>query len=86
MKADLLKDARSYEQTKARKALLHGCAPGFEVVSKLLQERLQALQVQMLSAKTYESPSWALMQADKIGEARGLAYVIDLLTLDREKE
>lgn len=85
MKAELLVGLAS-PQKEERKALLHGCAPGFKVVEDVLVKRLAVLQRQMLSDKNYESPNWAMLQADMVGQAKAYQAVIELLTLDREKE
>ena len=36
------------------------------------------------SLSDYDSPSWALRQADKIGYARALKEIIEILTIDSE--
>lgn len=83
MKTDLLVGATTPAQKAERKAVLHGSAPGFGIVEEILRKRLENLQSQLLKP-AYDIPNWAMMQADKIGEARAYEYVIQLLTLDRE--
>lgn len=69
-----------------REALLRAAAPALDIVKRVLEDKLEELTSNALSKKNYESPSWALLQADAIGEARGIQYAIELLTLDQEKE
>lgn len=84
MKTDLLKGLAP--QAKAeRKAVLHGCAPGLKIVEDVLQEKLLELYAKLLKPQ-YDTPSWASLQADMVGEARAYKYVIELLSLDREKD
>lgn len=85
MKISLLKGL-TQDQRKEREQLLRSCAPALEIYRKALEERLEELTKEVLSKKLYESPSWALEQADRVGEARALQETIELLTLDREKE
>lgn len=74
----------SAEQKEERKAILKGSADGLNVIRDHLTEKLAQLQKSRLGKQDYGSPSWALLQADKVGEVRALIEVIDLLTLDRE--
>lgn len=83
MKAELLAGLTPEDKAK-RKAILYGSADGLQVIEDHLRKKVEQLQASRLGKQDYGSPSWALMQADKVGELRALLEVIDLLTLDRE--
>ena len=46
---------------------------------KILDEKVEASRVAVRSTNTYDSPSWALLQADQIGYERALYEVISLI-------
>lgn len=85
MKMELLKGVPDDKKAE-RKAILYGCANGFAIVENLLREKLAYLQRKSLGKQEYDSPSWALAQADAVGYMRALSEVIDLLALDREQK
>lgn len=85
MKLELLKGL-SPEKKAERKAILHGCANGFEIVENVLREKVATLFRTSLQRTDYDSPSWALTQADTVGYIRALQEVIELLALDREQK
>lgn len=72
------------DQKAERKAILLGSADGLKIVEDHLRKKVILLQASRLGKQDYESPSWALQQADKVGELRALLETIELLTLDRE--
>lgn len=45
----------------------------------LLDEKIESSRTKARSSNTYDSPSWALTQADSIGYERALFEVISLL-------
>lgn len=85
MKLELLKGLDP-EQKAQRKAILYGCANGFEIVEDVLREKVATLFRASLERREYDSPSWALEQADAVGYIRALHEVIELLALDREQK
>lgn len=73
------------EQKQEREVLLRSCSAALKVYKDLLEARLGELTKDVLSKKAYDNPAWALEQADRVGYARALNDLIELLTLDREK-
>jgi hypothetical protein len=58
-----------------------------ERLSAILEEKVDALRRDIRQKTTYESPSWAYVQADYIGYERAIYEVISLLSSNSvEKE
>lgn len=85
MKMELLKGLTK-DQRDEREQLLRSCSAALDIYRKVLEAKFEELTTEVLSKKSYESLSWAFEQADRVGYARALNDVIELLTLDREKE
>lgn len=83
MKAELLAGLGPVERQE-RETILRGCAPGFQIIKDVLEKRLKDKTTKLLN-RNYEVANWTYEQADTIGEARALKELIELLTLDREK-
>ena len=73
------------EQHQEREQLIRSCAAAIKIYKESLEARLAELTKEVLSKRSYDNPSWALEQADRVGYARALQDLIELLTLDREK-
>lgn len=58
---------------------LKACQPVLDRLSSILDQRTEASVSKQLSSVTYESPSWALVQADAIGYQRALKEIRELL-------
>lgn len=84
MRVELLRGLNE-DQKKEREQLLRSCSAALKVYKDTLEARLSDLTKEVLSKKAYDNPAWALEQADRVGYARALNDVIELLTLDREK-
>lgn len=84
MKVELLRGLNE-EQKQEREQLLRSCSAALKVYKDALEARLSDLTKEVLSKKAYDNPAWALEQADRVGYARALNDLIELLTLDREK-
>lgn len=41
-------------------------------------DRINSTEKEALSKRSYDSPSWPYLQADAIGEVRGLQYILEL--------
>lgn len=52
---------------------------------QLLNERIDSSRTAAISSKSYESPSWAYMQADTNGYERALQEVISILESEKSK-
>lgn len=83
MRSELAKGL-SPEAQAAREQQLYGSKLVLDLYKTILEEKLANLNAELVRAKNYDSPNWALKQADYVGAARTLQDVINLLTLDRE--
>lgn len=45
---------------------------------EIVTDRIISIEKEALSKKSYESPSWAYIQADTNGEIRGLHHILEL--------
>lgn len=84
MRSELIRGL-SPEAVKEREAILKGGRPTRQIYKQVLEGKYQQLIQKVLVEKNYTDPSWAAYQADMIGEARALKYMIELLTLDQEE-
>ncbi len=73
------------EAVKEREAILKGGRPTRQIYKQVLEGKYQQLMQRVLSEKNYTEPNWAHYQADIVGEALALKYMIDLLSLDQEE-
>lgn len=83
MRSELAKGLSS-EALDARQKQLYASKAVLDLYKTILEEKLANLNAELVRAKNYDSPNWALKQADYVGAARTLQDVINLLTLDRE--
>lgn len=51
-----------------------------KALTKYLDEKIKTEEIKALSTSTYDSPNWALLQADKNGYNRALNDLIKLLS------
>jgi hypothetical protein len=56
-----------------------------ELLRKLLEDRVAALDATHTKKTNYDSPSWAYAQADYVGAKRTLQEIIELVTTEEEK-
>ncbi len=73
------------EEKRERKELVLSARPTLDVLRGILVKRLKELDVLETSKESYDSPSWALQQADLIGSKRELKRMIDLLTIEERE-
>lgn len=78
MQESLLAGLSKEDREKVKECLLHSQV-SFDIIKSVLGKRLESLAKNPV--QDYDCPSWALKQADKLGEERGLKYVMALLTL-----
>lgn len=83
MRSELVKGLSS-EAQDARTKQLWASKTVLDLYKQILEAKLADLNAELVRAKNYDSPNWALKQADYVGAARTLQDVINLLTLDRE--
>lgn len=83
MRSELAKGLNS-EAQQAREQQLYASKAVLDLYKQILEAKLADLNAELVRAKNYDSPNWALKQADYVGAARTLQDVISLLTLDRE--
>lgn len=84
MRSELIRGL-SPEEVKERAAILKGGRPTREIYKQVLEGKYQQLIQKVLTEKNYTDVSWAAYQADMIGEARAIKYMLELLTLDQEE-
>ncbi len=78
---DVAKDEKLRDE---RKQLVLLSRPLLEVLSKIMDRRIEELTQKQTELKEYDSPSWAMKQADYIGSMRTLNEVKNLLTIEKE--
>lgn len=62
-----------------RAAVLVASSKGFALFAALIKDKLEAVQKERVSKEGYDSPSWALYQADLNGEERAYRQLLDIL-------
>ena len=70
------------EDRDERRQLVLSAKPTLEILRKIIQERLNGKHDERRSRKNYDSPNWALIQADLLGAERELEELLDLLTIE----
>lgn len=83
MKIELIAGLTEAEKLE-RETILRGCAPGFKIMKDVLEKRLKDKTNKLLES-SYGVANWSHLQADQIGEARAYKELLELLTLDQEK-
>lgn len=66
------------QRTEVKQEFIKG-APLRERLKLLLEEKIDSKRREVRNSNTYESPSWALVQADAIGYEKALFEVISLI-------
>lgn len=57
--------------------------PVLERLQEVINGKLSQSSSEILSKTNYESPSWALMQADHVGYTRALNELISFISLEK---
>lgn len=73
----------SKEERSEFKSRVLLAAPVLERLSSIVDMKLQESSKDILKKANYDSPSWALMQADHTGYTRALNEVTTFLTLEK---
>lgn len=76
MNSDWYKSAKDKEE---RKQLVKTSRLILDVLKEIVETRLDDLQRSRRDMKNYESPSWAMLQADYNARERELEYLLTLL-------
>ena len=79
MKSAWFAGATSEEEKHRRRSIVAGSMDLVQLLAELLQKKLEEKNKLALAKRDYDSPSWALLQADSVGERRALADLIDML-------
>jgi hypothetical protein len=66
---------------KERKGVILSAIPAFDVLTKILEDRIQDLQKSRDSEDVYQLPSYGFHQADHAGQIKAYRKIIDLLKL-----
>ena len=69
----------SPEEEKEFAIKLREASDVFERLSSILDQRVKSLVSKQISSNTYDSPSWAYIQADAIGYQRAIQEVLELI-------
>jgi hypothetical protein len=85
LKTKLLRGLKGKDRDDLAQRLYHS-RDILELVSKLIEEKLQESVTSMRSKEAYDNTAWPYRQASRLGEQRAYAHVLDLLTLDREED
>lgn len=81
---DLLRGIKEEDKENFKERLIHNKDLLDRIVG-VLRDKAHAANKKAAAELSYESPSWAYYQADKLGYNRALGEMIAILTLDREK-
>lgn len=79
MKTSWLKGLTGQQVTECKSEYV-GAARLRERLSVLLEAKVEEKRKSVRASNTYESPSWALVQADAIGYEKALYEVISLIS------
>lgn len=82
MNSDWLKTAKDKEE---RKQVVRSCNAVLKILKEIVETRLDDLHSKRRDHKNYDSPSWALLQADFTGRERELEYILTLLDQEEMK-
>jgi hypothetical protein len=74
-----IKAGLSVEKKKEIEAEFNGSAFLRERLEHLLKKKIDAARTECRVKNTYDSPNWALVQADAVGYERALEEVISLI-------
>lgn len=76
------KGAKTETERAARAAEILSSRETLNILKKLLEDRLAALETGHTQKDKYESPSWPYLQADYVGAKRTLMEIIELVTTE----
>jgi hypothetical protein len=81
MKLDWVKDVsnQGVEAVNERKALVRSCQAALDVLKNILEKKIEEIDSGRTRKADYDSPNWALKQADYIGSIRAIKDVLTLL-------
>lgn len=81
MKLDWLKDVSNLgiEAVEERKIMVRSCQPTLNVLKNILEKKLDEIEASRTRKLDYDSPNWAVKQADYIGSIRVIKDVLTLL-------
>ena len=77
--------ASTEEEKQARRQIVVGSTDLLQLLAELLKRKLESKHKAALAKTDYDSPSWALLQADSVGERRALSEMISMLQPDQGK-
>jgi len=84
MKSKLTKGLEPDEASAVRGAFLE--ALQFRKrLTVVLNDEVKSLQASMRNEEAFESPNWALRQADRVAQTKALLRVISLINEDKKK-
>jgi hypothetical protein len=81
MKSSWFLGAATDEEKQKRRQIVLGSTDLMQLLEELLKRKLESKHQAALLKTDYDSPSWALLQADSVGERRALAEIIDMLQI-----
>jgi hypothetical protein len=84
LKVEWFKDCKNEDEKRERRETVISGLPLLEELQKIVKSRLDRCSDDRKKRKLYDSPNWALMQADITGAERELEELLDLLTIDKE--
>ena len=83
MKLSITKGLDEKEAKEARAAFLE--AVQFRKrLTVILNDEVRSLQASMRSESSYESPNWALIQADRVAQTKALLKVVGLISNEKK--
>ena len=68
------------ELTEQERSSLAAALPAFEKLTKVLEKKYQANAAAQEKSSNYDSPSWAVRQADYIGTQRAIKDIQSIIT------
>lgn len=86
LKVEWYRGSADEDEKKERKETVLSGEPVLKLLRNILKARLKEVTEDRKKRKLYDSPNWALVQADLIGAERTLEELVDLLTIEAEEE
>jgi hypothetical protein len=85
MLTDWYRGTKGEAQKTERAREVRSSLPTLRILKSILEGKLEQLELDHAKKDKYDSPSWAFLQADYVGNKRCLQEIIQLLTSVEEK-
>lgn len=84
MQDKLYRHLKDHDEQKRFRSYIWNSKGVLDRILEILNEAEEELNTQEIGVKTYDTPSWAALQADRNGDRRRLRWMKKLVTLDQK--